>query len=120
MFYTALVSIVYGVENFNICQAAVGLIPLNASRYRANVDSHTALFYAYKSHAQIELIWAIRLQPTRCSMQRLLMLYKGAKIYCHFADFKKKFPPLAPGGQRKRNLLYHWPSTQLEDALCII
>ena len=25
-------------------------------------------------------------------MQRLLMLYKGAKIYCHFADFKKKFP----------------------------
>ena len=41
MFYAALVGIVYGVENFNICQAAVGLIPLNAD---INGDSYAALF----------------------------------------------------------------------------
>ena len=31
------------------------------------------------------------LQLTRSSMQRWLMLYRGANIYCYFADFKKKF-----------------------------
>ena len=48
MFYAALVGIVYRVENFNICQAAVGLIPLNVSRY---LDCYITLFYAYKLYA---------------------------------------------------------------------
>ena len=46
----------YAAMKISIFGAAVGLIPLNASRYRANVDGHAALFYAYKLHAQIELI----------------------------------------------------------------
>ena len=74
----------------SIFGAAVGLIPLNASRYQANVDSHAALFYAYNLHAQIKLSWGILLQLNSCSIQRWLVVYRGANIHCHFADFKKK------------------------------
>ena len=72
-----MVGVVCSDEKFQSCAGAVGLIPLNI-----NIDgnTHAALFYAYNLHAQIELIWGMLLQLTRCSMQRWLVLYRGAKI----------------------------------------
>ena len=44
--------------------------PEYQSIYQADVDGYAALFQAYNLYAQIELIWAILLQLSRCSMQR--------------------------------------------------